>query len=500
VSFEAKLKQILAGPSDPDDLDELARLAIAAGEEERALPILRKAADQFALPRLWQWAGLLERALDDHSSALSSFAQAALLDPLDAGIAHGRARVALEAGLDSRPLFDRARQLAPANGEVLLGQAAARLAAGQGEEAAAELDHILAQVPLWLQGHAQLAQLRSILGRPDLAAASIERALSVVPTETALWHALFDLHLRREDFHALGEAVDRSRIAGNTETVLEHAAIAATETGEVDRAEALFQAARGSAQASLELWRVRHLPRTGRPDAASALIDRMIEGDAAASVWPYASLTWRLTSDERGRWLDGDSSLVDTIDLRPVLPDLDRLAALLRGLHVARGEFLDQSVRGGTQTDGPLFSRIDPEIRRLRSAVVDAVTGYVARMPQRDTEHPLLGFRRDRPIRFAGSWSVRLRGAGYHANHVHPQGWISSALYVSLPEPRGEEKSGWLTLGAPQATLGLDLSPTRLIEPRPGHLVLFPSWMWHGTRPFADGERLTVAFDVAPPR
>ena len=48
-----------------------------------------------------------------------------------------------------------------------------------------------------------------------------------------------------------------------------------------------------------------------------------------------------------------------------------------------------------------------------------------------------------------------------------------------------------------QAQLKLDLPPTKLIEPKPGRLALFPSWMWHGTRPFGQGERLTVAFDVA---
>jgi len=42
------------------------------------------------------------------------------------------------------------------------------------------------------------------------------------------------------------------------------------------------------------------------------------------------------------------------------------------------------------------------------------------------------------------------------------------------------------------------LSYDDLIEPKPGRLALFPSWMWHGTRPFAEGERITVAFDVAP--
>jgi hypothetical protein len=61
----------------------------------------------------------------------------------------------------------------------------------------------------------------------------------------------------------------------------------------------------------------------------------------------------------------------------------------------------------------------------------------------------------------------------------------------------GPEPGGWLQLGAPPSELGLDLQPYRMIEPRPGRLILFPSTMWHGTLPFAAGERLTVAFDVA---
>ena len=95
---------------------------------------------------------------------------------------------------------------------------------------------------------------------------------------------------------------------------------------------------------------------------------------------------------------------------------------------------------------------------------------------------------------------MRLTGEGFHVNHVHPAGWISSAFYVALPEAAmsGDGPCGWLSIGEP-TELGLDLPPIRLIEPKPGRLVLFPSTMWHGTRPFAAGERLTVAFDVAKP-
>ena len=92
-------------------------------------------------------------------------------------------------------------------------------------------------------------------------------------------------------------------------------------------------------------------------------------------------------------------------------------------------------------------------------------------------------------------------GGGHHIGHVHPQGWLSSAFYVAVPDAgeAGPPPAGWLSLGAPPADLGLDLPPLRQIEPKPGRLVLFPSTMWHATLPVAGGERLTVAFDVARP-
>lgn len=97
---------------------------------------------------------------------------------------------------------------------------------------------------------------------------------------------------------------------------------------------------------------------------------------------------------------------------------------------------------------------------------------------------------------------MRLRAQGYHASHSHPAGWISSALYISLPaaDTMGAPPAGWLRFGSPPPELGLDLAPYSEVEPTVGKLVLFPSTLWHGTMPFADGERLSIAFDIAPPR
>ena len=95
---------------------------------------------------------------------------------------------------------------------------------------------------------------------------------------------------------------------------------------------------------------------------------------------------------------------------------------------------------------------------------------------------------------------MRLNDGGYHVNHLHPQGWISSAYYVALPAETADErsKSGWIKFGEPRLpTPGADAA--YFVEPRVGRLVLFPSYMWHGTTPIHGPEpRLTIAFDAIP--
>ena len=503
VTFDEALAAATQSGSDPSAIEDLARAALADGEEEKALSMLRDAAEAAASARLWQWTGLLERSIDQHEQALASFCKAAELDPRDASIAHGLARVALEAGLPAAEWFAVALRLAPTDGEVLLGYAAAMVADGRGEQAETTLDRALDRSPVWLQGHLQLAQLRATLGKRNLAAKSVERALRSQPRSEALWTTLFAILLSAQEFFALDEAVARARSNSQAESaILPYEAIAASEQDETDRADALLARMSGDSGVSIEIWRIRHLLRNGRIAEAVQVIDRELQTERATAAWPYASIAWRLAGDRRWDWLEGHLDKIVTVaDLTADLPDLAELESVLRTLHRAKGEYLDQSVRGGSQTDGPLFTRIDPTIRALRAAIVAAVERHVQQLPPPDPRHPLLGPPRDRRIRFSGSWSVLLRSRGHHSNHVHPEGWISSALYVALPQrSAGEPKrSGWLSLGEPQKELGVDLQPFRDVEPRVGQLVLFPSWMWHGTIPFEAGERLTVAFDVRRP-
>jgi hypothetical protein len=67
---------------------------------------------------------------------------------------------------------------------------------------------------------------------------------------------------------------------------------------------------------------------------------------------------------------------------------------------------------------------------------------------------------------------------------------------------RGADRAdGCLTFGEPGILTTPSLASDYRVRPQVGMLVLFPSYVWHGTLPFqGEQPRLTVAFDVVPDR
>lgn len=250
--------------------------------------------------------------------------------------------------------------------------------------------------------------------------------------------------------------------------------------------------------------------RAGRPARAAELLEKRTASMPQDQLaWSMLALAWRLIDDPREFWLCDYDRLVIVADV-PSAEGADdaaayaaEIATLLDPLHVTLAEPGDQSLRGGTQTSGALFARPDPAIQHFRESVRRSVEAAIAGLPD-DPAHPFLG-RKSPHVDFSGSWSVRLAPGGHHASHVHPEGWMSSAYYARLPRvgdaeaaAAARDRQGWIQFGVPPEHLGLDLAPRRVIEPRPGRLVLFPSYLWHGTIPFDQGDRLTAAFDVLP--
>ena len=217
------------------------------------------------------------------------------------------------------------------------------------------------------------------------------------------------------------------------------------------------------------------------------------------------SIASRIIGDGRDDWLNRYDSLVRSFELEPPegfahMADFNaELDAALDRLHPNSRELIDQSLRNGTQTPGHLFPAKLPLVERLKQRIDEAVAVYIADLDE-DGEHPFLS-RRGGGFRYSGSWSSRLRDSGYHVNHYHPDGWISSCYYVCVPEAVKDEtaKQGWIKFGQPAIDVALKNPTRRTIPPVAGRLVLFPSYTWHGTVPFHDkAARTTIAFDVAP--
>ena len=490
-------------PGNPDLVADAGLMALKARREEEILPLVRKAADSHPRhARLWQVLGLLHRALDELEPATSALERAASLAPTDLLIGHARARARFEAGRPAARYFQQLRTSRPQDKALILGLAAALIAERRTGEATEMLAAELRKDPDWAEGQSVLARHLWTLGERAGFTASLEAALRVSPKNMDLWRELIVALMHNNAHQEALEVIARGRtIAGPHPVFDANEAACQSELGNNARADALFGALAALRNPLVMVRHVRHLLRTGRPREAEAIARPMTETGFATDFWPYLSIAWRMTGDPLWDWLEGEPRLVGVYDLAGAIPSLDALADCLRSLHVTTHQPLEQSLRGGTQTDGYLFARVEPEIRSLRKAIVDAVREHVEQLPPPDPRHPQLGAARA-PIRFTGAWSVRLTSGGSHANHLHPAGWFSSAFYVALPDEdaRGGGEAGWLTLGEPQAELGLDLAPFRSIEPKPGRLALFPSTMWHGTRPFLEGERLTVAFDVMRPQ
>ena len=252
----------------------------------------------------------------------------------------------------------------------------------------------------------------------------------------------------------------------------------------------------------------RHAFRTGRIELAVECAQRVVAvAPRNQEGWSHLGTAWRMLGDGREGWLCDYECLVGMVEVEPppgfsdLASFLQTLAPALEALHLSGREPMRQSVRGGTQTTGLLFGRNEPIVQAVADALRRAAERWLATLPA-DRTHPFLAHRQ-RSVRFVGSWSVRLRSAGRHVNHIHPKGWMSSAFYVALPEsvrqPRSASRAGWIQFGQPLEELGLDLPPRRVVQPRAGHLALFPSYMWHGTVPFEDLQpRLTIAFDMQP--
>ena len=158
---------------------------------------------------------------------------------------------------------------------------------------------------------------------------------------------------------------------------------------------------------------------------------------------------WRMLGDRRYNLLyDYDafvwSSLLDTPKGWPSLEAyIADVAAALKTLHAYREHPFNQSLRHGSQAVD-ILQQPHPALRALPQALDGPIKRRLKELGHGDDP---VRSRNNGDYAFQGMWSVKLRPGGYHIDHVHPQGWLSSACYVETVEPRGKE--GWIKFGEP---------------------------------------------------
>lgn len=467
---------------------------LAADREAEAVALLEHAGEAGPLaPDAGQRLASLARTIDRNDLAL------AIIDSTDSADLRLLAlQLRAETGEEVADELAALLGPAPGPGPALLQLVSALDLAGRGPEAVAPVERAVGLEPRWIAGHQALAQLRWQAGEAQ-PSRSFADAVGRLPSDELLWAAWLGTVVQTGDWPLLEQlAAKASARFPGSQLIAMVCADGFSAMGREAIADRLFEQLADVADPHFDAARMRHAMRYRRFDQAIRTGERAVSSNGAGECWAWLAAAWRFAGDPRSDWFHRGTELVASIDLSFSKDELADLARVLRGLHRSAGPPLGQSPRGGTQTPGPLLKRSDPEIRALRTKLREAVRDYIEGLPPADPRHPFLG-RPRRAFHFAGAWSIRLKPGGRHVPHIHSHGWISSALYIDLPAglAKSPTEEGWLQFGIPLLPEPPPpAGPLLKIAPVAGRLALFPSLFWHGTSPFSDGERLTVAFDV----
>ena len=471
--------------------------------------------------------------------AVFSYERSLALEPNfdDARRALARLLVDLERYEEAIPQFETVLDHDPVSLPARYGYATALLGAGQCELAEAIFDTLIKEGDDRAEIRFMRARARLELGRVDEGMADLENAFERQPADYNLKSLAGTLWMRGEHdrFNALLDeaaqepgliamAAELRRQSGNPEGAVEmleagrqlglspdaFATLSQAHVDLVNGPEAEQAAREGIAIDPQHRGTIANLITAllmqNKAETALELAEAMRVAEPLRQHWiAYQATAWRILGDERYESLVDIDRFVRPYEL-PVPDGFETiesfneafLDALERWQQYATHP-LDQSLRQGIQTSRDLTGIEDPVIEAYVRALDTPIRAYMDAVGTA-ADHPLT-VRNTGDYRITGSWSVRLHGRGWHVNHVHPEGWISSAYYVSVPDDVEDEDShsGWIKFGEPPFVCDPPLEPEKWIRPSAGMLVLFPSFLWHGTAPIKDDSmRVTAPFDVVP--
>jgi uncharacterized protein (TIGR02466 family) len=111
---------------------------------------------------------------------------------------------------------------------------------------------------------------------------------------------------------------------------------------------------------------------------------------------------------------------------------------------------------------------------------------------------------RGRKLKLDSIWINILKPLGVHTAHIHPHSVISGTYYVSVPKGSSalklEDPRLGLMMAAPakKPKAPREAQPFVYLDPKPGTLILFESWLRHEVPPNqAHQDRISISFNYA---
>ena len=141
--------------------------------------------------------------------------------------------------------------------------------------------------------------------------------------------------------------------------------------------------------------------------------------------------------------------------------------------------------RFGRQSHELLLGSQNEYIINLNSRLRKLINKYILSRPFLVQMAQQKGFKEE-----LSGWAVSLAKGGYQKRHIHPEAVVSGVLYIKLlDESRScSQNEGNLLFSSSHGS--------RMITPKEGMVVLFPSYLAHETVPLVnDKERLCIAFN-----
>jgi len=194
---------------------------------------------------------------------------------------------------------------------------------------------------------------------------------------------------------------------------------------------------------------------------------------------------------------DGFTELWPTTFLRRSLGNTDAanesLLALILEAEASRD---DMTVEYASEN---LFSRSEPAIEWLKQCINKTVADYFKKMAvSYDVEWSIQG------------WANVNRIGDYHNLHNHPHSYLSGTYYIAVPDSnekthgRSDLNPGAISFFDPRPQANMtavagdgQIDPEYRILPKPGMLLLWPSFLHHLVHPNLSEElRVSISFNV----